>query len=108
MTIGLVAATLAYGLALLRPGSRRLEVSREAVAWKLAAAVLVGVSTWTRWYAVALVPVAVVLGLGLLSVPTVMAAAPLLVGRQAERVTPAVLAGSALVVAGAAVVVTGP
>ena len=108
VTIGLVAATLAYGLALLRPGGRRLEVSREAIAWKLAAAVLVGVSTWTRWYAVALVPVAVVLGLGLLSVPTVMAAAPLLVGRQAERVTPAVLAGSALVVAGAAVVVTGP
>ena len=107
VTIGLVAATLAYGLALLRPGGRRLEVSREAIAWKLGAAVLVGVSTWTRWYAVALVPVAVVLGLGLLSVPTVMAAAPLLVGRQAERVTPAVLAGSALVVAGAAVVVTG-
>jgi drug/metabolite transporter (DMT)-like permease len=91
VTIGLVAATLAYGLALLRPGGRRLEIS-----------------TWTRWYAVALVPVAVVLGLGLLSVPTVMAAAPLLVGRQAERVTAAVLAGSALVVAGAAVVVTGP
>jgi drug/metabolite transporter (DMT)-like permease len=103
VTIGLVAATAAYGLALpLR--RRRLRVAREALAWKLAAGLLVGVSTWTRWYAVALVPVAVVLALGLLSVPTVLAAAPLLVGRQAERVTAPVLAGATLVVAGALVI----
>jgi DME family drug/metabolite transporter len=103
VTIGLVAATAAYGLALpLR--RRRLRVAREALGWKLAAGLLVGVSTWTRWYAVALVPVAVVLALGLLSVPTVLAAAPLLVGRQAERVTAPVLAGSTLVVAGALVI----
>jgi drug/metabolite transporter (DMT)-like permease len=103
VTIGLVAATAAYGLALpLR--RRRLHVAREALAWKLAAGLLVGVSTWTRWYAVALVPVAVVLALGLLSVPTVLAAAPLLVGRQAERVTAPVLAGATLVVAGALVI----
>jgi DME family drug/metabolite transporter len=103
VTIGLVAATAAYGLALpLR--RRRLRVAREALAWKLAAGLLVGASTWTRWYAVALAPVAVVLALGLLSVPTVLAAAPLLVGRQAERVTAPVLAGSALVVAGALVI----
>jgi drug/metabolite transporter, DME family len=103
VTIGLVAATAAYGLALpLR--RRRLRVAREALGWKLAAGLLVGVSTWTRWYAVALVPVAVVLALGLLSVPTVLAAAPLLVGRQAERVTAPVLAGATLVVAGALVI----
>jgi DME family drug/metabolite transporter len=103
VTIGLVAATAAYGLALpLR--RRRLRVAREALAWKLAAGLLVGVSTLTRWYAVALVPVAVVLALGLLSVPTVLAAAPLLVGRQAERVTAPVLAGATLVVAGALVI----
>jgi hypothetical protein len=45
-----------------------------------------------------------VLALGLLSVPTVMAAAPALVGRRAERITAPVLAGSALVVAGALVI----
>jgi drug/metabolite transporter, DME family len=106
VTIGLVAATVAYGLALpLR--RRRLRVTREALAWKLAAGVLVAVSTWTRWYAVALVPVAVVLALGLLSVPTVLAAAPLLVGRRAEPITVPVLAGSALVVAGALVIGAG-
>jgi drug/metabolite transporter (DMT)-like permease len=104
VTVGLAAATLVYGLALPFGGRRRLWVTREALAWKLAAGVLVGVSTWTRWYAVALVPVAVVLALGLLSVPTVMAAAPALVGRQVERITAPVLAGSALVVAGALVI----
>lgn len=120
VTIGLVTATGVYGLALLlhrplttagvredRPG-RRAAGSRASVAWKLAAGLLVAVSTWARWYSVALTPVAVVLGLGLLSIPTVLAVAPLLVGRQLERVTPAVLAGSALVVAGALVLVTGP
>jgi drug/metabolite transporter, DME family len=107
VTIGLVAATLAYGLLLLPGGRRRLAASREALAWKLAAGILVGFSTWSRWYAVALVPVAVVLGLGLLSVPTVMAAAPLLVGRQLEPITPPVLAGSALVAGGALVLIAG-
>jgi drug/metabolite transporter, DME family len=107
VTIGLVAATLAYGLVLLPGGRHRVRVSREALAWKLAAGVLVGVSTWTRWYAVALVPVAVVLALGLLSVPTVMAAAPMLVGRQAERITAPMLVGSALVVVGALVIGAG-
>jgi drug/metabolite transporter (DMT)-like permease len=108
VTIGLVAATLAYGLALLPRGRRGTWGTREAMGWKLVAGILVGVSTWTRWYAVALVPVAAVLGLGLLSVPTVMAAAPLLVGRHLERVTTAVVAGSALVVAGALVLIAGP
>jgi DME family drug/metabolite transporter len=106
VTIGLAAATVAYGLAL--PLRRRRRVAREALAWKLAAGVLVAVSTWTRWYAVALVPVAVVLALGLLSVPTVLVAAPLLVGRRAEPVTATVLAGSALVVAGALVIGAAP
>jgi drug/metabolite transporter, DME family len=106
VTVGLVAATLAYGLTLpLR--ARGLRFTREALAWKLAAGGLVAVSTWARWTSVALVPVAVVLALGLLSVPTVMAAAPALVGRQAERVTAPVLAGSALIVAGALVIGAG-
>jgi drug/metabolite transporter, DME family len=107
VTVGMVAATLAYGLTLPLRGRRGLRFTREALAWKLAAGVLVAVSTWARWASVALVPVAVVLALGLLSVPTVMAAAPALAGRQAERITAAVLAGSALIVAGALVIGAG-
>jgi drug/metabolite transporter, DME family len=138
VTVGLVAATLAYGLTLpLRGGLARrsrigaaprspavteggdgahrgyvtgalgVRFTREALAWKLAAGGLVAASTWARWTSVALVPVAVVLALGLLSVPTVLAAAPALVGRQAERVTAPVLAGAALIVAGALVIGAG-
>jgi drug/metabolite transporter, DME family len=104
VTVGMVAATLAHGLTLPLRGRRGLRFTKEALAWKLAAGVLVAVSTWTRWYAVALVPVAVVLALGLLSVPTVMAVAPALVGRRAEPITAPVLAGAAMVVAGALVI----
>jgi drug/metabolite transporter, DME family len=104
VTVGMVAATLAHGLTLPLRGRRGLRFTKDALAWKLAAGVLVAVSTWTRWYAVALVPVAVVLALGLLSVPTVMAVAPALVGRRAEPITAPVLAGAALVVAGALVI----
>ena len=107
VTVGVVAATLAYGLVLPLRGRGGLRFTREALAWKLAAGVLVAVSTWARWVSVSLVPVAVVLALGLLSVPTVMAAAPALVGRQAERVTAPVLAGSALIVAGALAIGAG-
>jgi drug/metabolite transporter (DMT)-like permease len=123
VTIGLVAAVAAYGPVLLlrRRLRRRHATAREPgnaleghpatwrapLAWKLLAGVLVGASTLARWYSVALTPIAVVLSLGLLSVPTVLAVAPLLVGRHLEQVTRAVLAGSALVVAGALVLVTG-
>src|SRR6266487_1997542 len=66
----------------------------------LAAGVLVGLSTWTRWEALALSPVAVVLALGLLSVPTVILVAPPLAGRQEEPITARILLGATLVVAG--------
>jgi uncharacterized membrane protein len=52
--------------------------------------------------------VAVVLGLALLSVPTVMALAPLLVGPDHERVTRQVIVGVGLVVAGALVLIANP
>lgn len=110
VTASMLAAVVAYGLALsVRPsrvGSG--SVSRAAWAWKLGAGVLVGLSTWTRWYALSLAPVAVVLALGLLSVPTVMVLAPLLVGRHVERVTAPVVAGAALVIAGALILITQP
>jgi drug/metabolite transporter (DMT)-like permease len=110
VTIGLLAAVGAYGLAM--PVWRRRaappSASRDAITWKLAAGVLVGLSTWARWYAFSLASVAVVLGLALLSVPTVMVLAPLLVGRDHERVTRQVTVGAGLVVAGALVLIANP
>jgi drug/metabolite transporter, DME family len=107
VTVGLAAAVLAYAVA-LASGRRlrfRRSVPRAAVGWKLVAGVLCGLSTWSRWYALSLTPVAVVLGLGLLSVPTVAVLAPLAVGRDAERVTPRLIAGIVLVLCGALVLI---
>lgn len=108
VAISMIAAVVAYGLALLvRPrGATTPSASRRALATKLLAGVLVGLATWTRWYALSLAPVAEVLGLALLSVPTVMVLAPLLAGRDVERVTIPVLGGAALVIAGALVLIT--
>jgi drug/metabolite transporter (DMT)-like permease len=110
VTISMLAAVGAYGLAMLkrRNHATRSSASRTALTWKLAAGVLVGFSTWMRWYAYSLAPVAVVLGLALLSVPTVMVLAPLLVGRHHERVTRPVVVGAGLVVAGALVLIANP
>jgi drug/metabolite transporter (DMT)-like permease len=104
VTLGLIAATLAYGV--LLAARRRAPwrgVPARTMSWKIVAGVLVGFATWTRWYALSLNPVTVVLSLGLLSVPTVIALAPLLAGRHLEQVTRAVVLGSALVVVGALV-----
>lgn len=107
VTIGVVAATIAYGISLLlrRGGTSLASASRSALAWKVVAGVLVGLATVTRWHALALAPVAVVLGLALLSVPTVLVLAPVAAGRRLEPITAAVVVGSALVVTGALVLI---
>ena len=73
---------------------------RSALALKLVAGVLVGLSTWGRWAALDRTTVAVVLALNLLSIPVVLLASPLVAGRHAEHVTGRVWAGAALVVSG--------
>lgn len=107
VTIGVVAATSAYGLLILARRRRGVRTSapRQAVNWKIAAGVLVALATWTRWYALSRASVAAVLSLGLLSVPTVIALAPVLAGQHLERVTPLVVLGSALVLTGALVLI---
>jgi drug/metabolite transporter (DMT)-like permease len=102
VTIAVVAATVAFAIALaVRGGPVFASASRRSLTWKVAGGLLVGIGTWGRWYALSLEPVAVVLGLGLLTVPTVMVLAPVIAGRHLERVTPTILGGAALVVAGA-------
>jgi drug/metabolite transporter (DMT)-like permease len=107
VTVSMFGAAVPQGVLL---ALRRRRGLSEPMAWdsmsmKLTAGVLVGVSTWTRWEALALSPVAVVLALGLLSVPTVILVAPPLVGRHVERVTPRIWLGALLVVAGSLVLV---
>ena len=103
LTLGMAVALVAYAAVLpLRPRIEGTLVgSREALAFKLAAGIMVGLSVWARWVSLDSAGIAVVLALGLLSVPVVLFCSPLLMGRQLERVTPAVWSGAALVVGGA-------
>jgi drug/metabolite transporter (DMT)-like permease len=107
VTIAALAATVAFGVVVVvgRRGRSLVASSRNVLAWKVAAGLLVGVATWSRWYALGLTSVAVVLGLGLLTVPTVMVLAPVVSGKHLERITLSVVIGSAFVVGGALVLI---
>lgn len=102
LTLGLVVSVAGYTLAFAasRRGLGLRTAGRPAVALKLVAGVLVGLSTWGRWAALDRTTVAVVLALNLLSIPVVLVASPLVAGRGSEHVTGRVWAGAALVVSG--------
>ncbi len=102
LTLGLCVSVVGYLLAFAawRRGIGLLTAGRSALAIKLLAGVLVGLSTWGRWAALDGTTVAGVLALNLLSIPVVLLASPLMAGRHAEHVTPRVWTGAALVVAG--------
>ena len=80
LTLGMAVALVAYAAVLpLRPKAEgALLGSREALAFKLAAGILVGLSVWARWESLDSTDIAVVLALGLLSVPVVLVFSPLL------------------------------
>lgn len=105
LTIGLALAVVLYGglLAVVEPRSPRRArtfAAADALAFKLAAGLIVGLATWGRYASLEGASVAVVLGLSLLSVPTVLVLAPRLMGRHAERVTAFVWGGAAAVIGG--------
>ena len=106
VTVSMVAAVLAYALLLaVRGRATRREIHWTSLWFKLAAGVFVALSTWLRWLALDYTEIAVVLALGLLSVPMVLFLSPLLVGRHVEHVTLQIWAGATLVVGGALVLV---
>ena len=107
VTIGLAAAVAFYlaALPLLeRPGGGGLG-SREALAFKLLAGLLVGLATWARYAALDNTTIAVVAGLQLLSVPVVLFLSPRLMGGHVEIVGPSVWFGAALVIGGSLLLV---
>jgi drug/metabolite transporter (DMT)-like permease len=108
VTIGVVVSAAGFGaLILLWPGSneRARGLPRAGLALKVVGGAIVALATWGRWEALDLTAVGIVLALNLLSVPAVLTLAPLLGGRQAERVTARVWIGAALVVAGSLVLI---
>jgi drug/metabolite transporter (DMT)-like permease len=102
VTVGMICALAFYAVALAVTGrSVRLAAPGGPLAFQLLAGLFVGLSVWSRWYALGSATIGVVLALGLLSVPVVAALLPVLLGRALERITRRIVLGSALVVAGA-------
>lgn len=107
VTVSMVSSTVVFGVVLAvrrRPLADRID-SRTALGFKVAAGLLVGLSTWMRWIALDLTTVAVVLSVNSISVPTVLLLAPLVVGRHREHVTRRLWLGAALVIAGSLVLI---
>ena len=107
VTVGVTASALAYGGVLLWQHERWLGNPITGGAWlqKLIAAVLVGLSTWMRWVALDLAPVAVVLALTMISTPLVILLSPLISGKHLERVTALLWSGTGLILGGALILV---
>jgi uncharacterized membrane protein len=103
VTVGVTASALGYRIILLWQRERWLgsPITNEAWIQKLVAAVLVGLSTWMRWVALDLAPIAVVLALTMISTPVVILLSPLISGKHVERVTRMLWAGTGLILGGA-------
>ena len=107
VAIGMTISAAAYGVLLLlrRDRLNMMAVPGNLLVFQLAAGLLVGLSTWMRWIALELAPVAVVLALGRLNVPVVILLSIFLVGQQQERVTGRVWLGAALIVFGSLILI---
>jgi uncharacterized membrane protein len=105
VSVGMIITAVVYGIVLIfrRKQIQQGPIPQDAWLFQVAAGAIVGLATWTRWIALAMAPVAVVMTLGRTNVPVVIFLAPLLVGRKAERVTGRVWLGAALIVAGAVI-----
>ncbi len=102
VTLGLLAATVTLGGALLARGSLGAirSIARNTLALKLSAAVLVAFATWFRLLALDETDVAVVLATNLVGVPITLVLAPMMVGRHLEEAGARVWLGGLLVIAG--------
>jgi len=103
VTIGVTASAMSYAIILLwqREHWFGVPITNEAWTFKLLAGLLVGLSTWMRWVALDLAPVAVVLALTMISSPLVILLSPLISGKHLERVTTMLWAGTGLILFGA-------
>lgn len=107
VTVGMTMSAIAYGAALLmrRTYHTASPVPRSALVTKILAGLLVGVSVWARWIAVARAPVGVVLAISQLSVPVVMFLSPRVAGRHLEQVSGRIWLGAACTVGGSLLLV---
>jgi drug/metabolite transporter (DMT)-like permease len=103
VTVSVTASAIGYGFILLwkRELWFGIPITNEAWIFKLIAGVLVGLSTWMRWAALDLAPVAVVLAITMISTPLVILLSPLISGKHLERVTRTLWMGTGMILGGA-------
>lgn len=106
VTVGMAGATLSYAVALTVTGrwSGR-PISGSTFRWLALAGVLVAISIASQWSSYDLIPIAVAITLMQLSAPVVILTAPLIVGSHLEKITPPLLLGAGLVMAGSILVI---
>lgn len=104
VTIGMIVVTILYGIVLwAKPPKDGVSIKLRGANLNLQiiAGILVAVATWWRWVSLDLAPIAVVIALSRISVPTVLLISPFFIGQKWEQVTTRVWVGAGLIVAGA-------
>jgi len=110
VTIGMVFCTFAYGLILLarfrnqNDEEKNLSYSRQGIFLLFFGGIFLGFGTLSRWIAIDLAPIAIVIGLSGLTVPVVLMLSPILMGRNLENVTVRIWIGAGLVIIGASLI----
>ena len=106
VTIGMVAATTLYALALTaRRPPWRGAIARSTTGWLIAAGGLVALSITAQWVALSKVPVALVLALSQLSVPVVILVSPRFSSGRTEHLSAAGLTAGATILVGSLVII---
>ena len=103
VTIGMLVATVVYALVFrsqMASGRERLTLGSTAMQLQIVAGILVALATWWRWVAIDLVPIAIVISLSRVSIPTVLILSPLIIGQKYEQVNRRVWLGAAVIIVG--------
>ena len=109
VSVGMIFCTATYGFILLTCLKRRFD-SQASFSYGLEgsillaiAGILLGFGTFSRWIAIDLAPIALVVSLSGLSIPVVLLLSPILMGRKEENVTLQVWLGAGFIITGATI-----
>ena len=103
VTVGMTFCTVTSGFILLNRYHFSIETpknlySRKGVVLLFIAGTFEGIGTLSRWVAIALAPIAIVISSGGLTIPVVLILSPILMGRKVENVTLRVWLGAGFII----------
>jgi drug/metabolite transporter (DMT)-like permease len=106
LTVGIIFTVITYALGLAATGWwRRSRIPRRALLWMAAGGITGAVAISAQWLSYSLTTVAVALSLQQLAVLVVLALVPLVFREPIERISPPLILGTLLVLAGTVAVV---